>query len=319
MFSRLILAALVYAVAQTAVAQQYPTRPIRIIVPFAVGGPSDVMARLVGQKLTEVYGQQVVVDNRVGAGGNIGIGMAARATPDGYTILVVSSAYVVNPGLYTRSSYDPEKSFMPVSKMVASPNAFIAHPTLPAKSMQDLAKLVQASPGKWSMATPGIGTTPDLSAALFKLTTKLDYATVPFNGAGPTIVALLGNQLPVGCAAITPAIPHIQGGRLRALAVTSPKRTPTLPDVPTMAEAGFPGQESDTMQSMLVPTGTPQEIVKRLNADVVKILTQAEMREKLMGLGFDVVASSPEEFARQIRLEVGKWTKVIKQAGIKVE
>jgi len=319
MFSRLILAALVYAVAQTAVAQQYPTRPIRIIVPFAVGGPSDVMARLVGQKLTEVYGQQVVVDNRVGAGGNIGIGMAARATPDGYTILVVSSAYVVNPGLYTRSSYDPEKSFMPVSKMVASPNAFIAHPTLPAKSMQDLAKLVQASPGKWSMATPGIGTTPDLSAALFKLTTKLDYATVPFNGAGPTIVALLGNQLPVGCAAITPAIPHIQGGRLRALAVTSPKRTPTLPEVPTMAEAGFPGQESDTMQSMLVPTGTPQEIVKRLNADVVKILTQAEMREKLMGLGFDVVASSPEEFARQIRLEVGKWTKVIKQAGIKVE
>ena len=319
MFSRLILAALVYAVAQIAVAQQYPTRPIRIIVPFAVGGPSDVMARLVGQKLTEVYGQQVVVDNRVGAGGNIGIGMAARATPDGYTILVVSSAYVVNPGLYTRSSYDPEKSFMPVSKMVASPNAFIAHPTLPAKSMQDLAKLVQASPGKWSMATPGIGTTPDLSAALFKLTTKLDYATVPFNGAGPTIVALLGNQLPVGCAAITPAIPHIQGGRLRALAVTSPKRTPTLPDVPTMAEAGFPGQESDTMQSMLVPTGTPQEIVKRLNADVVKILTQAEMREKLMGLGFDVVASSPEEFARQIRLEVGKWTKVIKQAGIKVE
>ena len=319
MFSRLILAALVYAVAPTAVAQQYPTRPIRIIVPFAVGGPSDVMARLVGQKLTEVYGQQVVVDNRVGAGGNIGIGMAARATPDGYTILVVSSAYVVNPGLYTRSSYDPEKSFMPVSKMVASPNAFIAHPTLPAKSMQDLAKLVQASPGKWSMATPGIGTTPDLSAALFKLTTKLDYATVPFNGAGPTIVALLGNQLPVGCAAITPAIPHIQGGRLRALAVTSPKRTPTLPDVPTMAEAGFPGQESDTMQSMLVPTGTPQEIVKRLNADVVKILTQAEMREKLMGLGFDVVASSPEEFARQIRLEVGKWTKVIKQAGIKVE
>jgi tripartite-type tricarboxylate transporter receptor subunit TctC len=185
--------------------------------------------------------------------------------------------------------------------------------------MQELVNVVHASPGKWSMATPGIGTTPDLAAALFKLTTKLDYATVPFNGAGPTIVAILGNQLQMGCAAITPAIPHIQAGRLRALAVTTPKRTQTLPDIPTMTEAGFPGQESDTMQSMLVPAGTPQEIVRRLHSDVVKMLTPPDMREKLIGLGFDVVASTPEEFAREIRIEVAKWTKVIKQAGIKVE
>ncbi len=319
MFGRFVLAAALYAFGLSAIAQQYPSRPVRIIVPFAVGGPSDVMGRLVAQKLTELHGQQFVVDNRVGAGGNIGIGLAARATADGYTLLVVSSAYVVNPGLYAKSSYDAEKSFSPISKMVSSPNAFIAHPTLPAKSMQELVKLVRATPGKWSMATPGIGTTPDLSAALLKLTAKLDYATVPFNGAGPTIVAVLGNQLPMGCAAITPAIPHIQGGRLRALAVTSAKRTQTLPDVPTMAETGFPGQESDTMQSMLVPAGTPQPIVRQLHSDVVKILTQPDMREKLVGLGFEVVASTPEEFARQIRIEVAKWTKVITQAGIKVE
>ena len=319
MFRRFVFSLLLSALVPPALAQQYPTRPIRIIVPFAVGGPSDIMARIMAQKFTELHGQQVVVDNRVGAGGNIGMGIAANATPDGYTILVVSSAYVVNPGLYTKSSYDPEKSFIPVSKMVASPNAFIAHPTVPVKSMQELVKFIQANPKKFSMATPGIGTTPDLSAVLLKLTTKLDYPTVPFNGAGPVVVTILGNQLPVGCVAITPAVQHILAGRLRALAVTSAKRSPAIPDVPSMAEAGFPGQESDTMQGMLVPADTPLAIVKRLNADVVNILTQPDMREKLAGLGFNIVASSPQEFAQQIRIEVAKWTKVIKEAGIKVD
>lgn len=319
MLGRFAFALLVSAVVLPAAAQQYPARPIRIIVPFAVGGPSDIMARIMAQKLTEIHGQQIVVDNRVGAGGNIGIGIAANATPDGYTILVVSSAYVVNPGLYAKSSYDPYKSFSPVSKMVASPNAFISHPSVPAKSMQELVKLIQSAPGKFSMATPGIGTTPDLSAVLFKLTTKLDFPTVPFNGAGPVVVAILGNQLPAGCAAITPAVQHILGGRLRALAVTSAKRSPAIPDVPTMAEAGFAGQESDTMQGMLVPAGTPQAIVQRLHADVAKILSQPETRERLAALGFEIVASSPGEFAAQIRSEVMKWTKVVNDAGIKVE
>ena len=202
--------------------------------------------------------------------------------------------------------------------MVASPNAFIVHPAVPAKSMQDLVKLIQANPSKFSVATPGIGTTPDLTAALFKLTTKLDFPTVPHSGAGPVVVAILGNQIPVGCLAVTPAVPHILAGRLRALAVTSAKRMPTLADVPTLAEAGFPGQESDTMQGMFVPAGTPPAIVKLLHADVVKILSQPDMREKLIGLGFDVVANSPAEFAAQIRIEVAKWTKVINDAGIKV-
>jgi tripartite-type tricarboxylate transporter receptor subunit TctC len=319
MLVTIVLAALAAAFATPAAAQQYPARPIRIIAPFAVGGPTDVMARIMAQKLAELHGQQVVVDNRPGAGGNIGIGLAANATPDGYTVLVVSSAYVVNPGLYSRNTYDPSRSFIPISKMVASPNAFIVHPSVAAKSMQELVKLIQASPKKFSMATPGIGTTPDLSAVLFKLTAKLDYPTVPYNGAGPVVVAILGNQNPVGCAAITPAVQHILGGRLRALSVTSAKRAPAIPDVPTMAEAGFPNQESDTMQGMFVPAGTPRAIVKQLHADVVRILAPQEMRQKLAGLGFETVANTPEEFAAQIKVEVAKWTKVVSDAGIKVD
>ena len=318
MLSRIAFGLFLSALLLPAHAQQYPTRAVRIIAPFAVGGPTDVMARIVAQKLAEIHGQQFIVDNRAGAGGNIGIGLAANANPDGHTILVVSSADVVNPGLYSKSVYDPAKSFIPISKMVASPNAFIVHPAVPAKSMQDLVKLIQANPSKFSVATPGIGTTPDLTAALFKLTTKLDFPTVPHSGAGPVVVAILGNQIPVGCLAVTPAVPHILAGRLRALAVTSAKRMPTLADVPTLAEAGFPGQESDTMQGMFVPAGTPPAIVKLLHADVVKILSQPDMREKLIGLGFDVVANSPAEFAAQIRIEVAKWTKVINDAGIKV-
>lgn len=318
-FAPAMLAAAMCSLAAGASAQQYFSRPVRIIAPFAVGGPTDVIARIVAQKLTEMHGQPVVVENRVGAGGNVGIGIAANATPDGNTILVVSSAYVVNPGLYSKKVYDPYKSFIPISRMVVSPNAFIAHPSVPVKTMQELAKFIQANPKKFTMATPGIGTTPDLSAALFKLNLKLDYPTVPFNGAGPVVTAILGNQLPVGCSAITPAVPHIAAGRLRGLAVTSAKRTQSMAEVPTMAEAGFPGQESDTMQGMLVPAGTPPALVKRLHADVVQILSQSDLREKLAGIGFDIVASTPEQFTREIHAEVTKWTKVIKDAGIKVD
>ncbi|MGH8616579.1 MAG: Bug family tripartite tricarboxylate transporter substrate binding protein [Burkholderiales bacterium] len=306
-------------VAGSAFAQEYPSRPVRMIVPFAPAGPTDVIARIMAQKLTETLGQNVVIDNRPGAGGNIGIGMVANATPDGYTVLVVSSSFVLNPGLYAKIPYDPEKSFVPISNMAASPNIFAAHPTVPAKSMQELIKLVQGAPKKFSFATPGIGTTPDLSAVLFKLTTKTDVATIPYNGAGPAVAAVIANQVPLGCFAMPPATPHIQGGRLRALAVTSAKRSAVFPEVPTMAEAGLPGQEADTLQGLLVPAGTPAAVVQRLHADVVKILTQPETRDRISSLGFEIVASSPKEFAAQIRLEVAKWTKVVKEAGVKVE
>ena len=299
--------------------QPYPARPIRIIVAFAPGGPTDVIARIMAQKLTESLGQQVVVDNRPGAGGNIGIGMVANATPDGHTLLIVSSALVLNPGLYAKIPYDAEKSFSPVSNMAASPNVFIAHPSVPAKSMQELLKLAQGAPKKYSFATPGIGTTPDLAAVIFRLNNKADIASVPYNGAGPAVVAVIANQVPLGCVAMPPATPHIQGGRLRALAVTTAKRSPVLPDVPTMAESGFPGQESETLQGLLAPAGTPAAVIQRLHADVVKILAQPDTRERISALGFDIIASSPKEFAAQIKAEVVKWTKVVKDAGIKVE
>ena len=313
-----VLAAALLGAGATA-AQTYPARPLRIIVGFAPGGPTDVIARIVAQKLSESLGQQVVVDNRAGAGGNIGIGMVANATPDGYTILVVSSALVLNPGLYAKIPYDPEKSFSPISNMAASPNVFIAHPSVPVKSMQELFKLAQDAPKKYSFATPGVGTTPDLSAVIFKLATKADVATVPYNGAGPAVAAVIANQVPLGCMAMPPATPHIQSGRLRALAVTTGKRSPVLPEVPTMEESGFPGQESDTLQGMLVPAGTPAAVVRRLHADVVKVLAQPDTRERISALGFDIIASSPQEFAAQIKTEVAKWTKVVKEAGIKVE
>ena len=299
-------------------AQDYPTRPVRMIVPFAAGGPTDVIARVVAQKLTEGLGQQVVVDNRAGAGGNLGMGLAANAPADGHTLIVVSSSYVVNPGLYSSIPYDPYKSFIPVSNMAASPNVFTVHPSLAARNMKELLTLVAADPKKFSVATPGVGTTPDLSAQLLRLTTKLDFVTVPFGGAGPAVSSVVANQTPIGCTALPPTTPHIQGGRLRGIAVTGHKRAGAIPDVSTMAEVGFKGQEADTLQGLLVPAGTPKAIVDRLHGLVVKMMAQPDVKARVEGLGFDIIASSPAEFSAQVKVEVEKWTKVVKAAGIKV-
>jgi tripartite-type tricarboxylate transporter receptor subunit TctC len=312
-------APLLVAIAAPATAQSYPARPIRMIVPFAPGGPTDVVGRIVAQKLTDTLGQQVVVDNRAGAGGNIGMGLAAHSVPDGHTLLMVSSSFVVNPGLYEKIPYDPVKSFRPISNLAAAPNIYIAHPSVPAQGVADIVKLAQANPKKYSYGTPGIGTTPDLAAALFRFTTKIDIAAVPFNGAGPAIAAVVANQLPFGCVAMPGAAPHVKGGRLRGLAVTSAKRSSTFPEIPTMAEAGFANQESDTLQGLLVPTGTPAVIAERLYRDAMKVLQMPDARDRITSIGFDIVATTPAEFAAQIRAEVAKWTRVVKDAGIKVE
>jgi tripartite-type tricarboxylate transporter receptor subunit TctC len=300
-------------------AQGYPSRPIRLIVPFAPGGPTDIIARVVSPHIGEAMRQQIIVDNRAGAGGNIGMGLAAQATPDGHTLILVSSSFVVNPGLYGSIPYDPEKSFAPISNWAAMPNVFVTHPSVPAKTMQELVKLVQSSPRKYSFATPGIGTTPDLSAVLLRLTLKLDAANIPYNGAGPAVAATVGNQVALGCMALPPAQPHIQAGRLRALAVTSPKRSQVLPDVPTLAEAGYPGQEADTIQALLAPAGTPQSAVQRLHAESVQVLSRPEIRERIGAMGYEILASSPQELGARARAEVAKWRKVVKEAGIKVE
>jgi tripartite-type tricarboxylate transporter receptor subunit TctC len=298
---------------------QYPTKAVRMIVPFAPGGPTDVIARVVAAKLSEAWKEQVVVDNRAGAGGNIGMGMAANATPDGYTIAVVSSSYVVNPSLYAKIPYDPFKSFVPVTNVAASPNVFVAHPSVPAKTMRDLVAVTMKDSKKYSIATPGVGTTPDLSAELFKMTAKLDIVRVPFGGAGPAVASVIGNQVPLGCVAMPPATQHILGGRLRGLAVTSAKRSSALPDVPTMAESGFKGQEADTLQGVFVPAGTSKAIVNKIAADIKRLMAQPDTKQRVQELGFDIVASTPEEFGAQVKVEVEKWGKVIKAAGIKAE
>lgn len=311
------VAALVFACA--ALAQTWPARPVRMIVPFAPGGPTDVMARILAQKLSEGLGQQFVVENRAGAGGNIGMGIAAKSAPDGYTVLVASSSYVVNPSLYAKAGYDPYKDFAPVTVAAASPNVLVVHPSVPAKTVQELVALVRANPGRHNYAQPGTGTTPHLSGELFRLTFKLDIVNVPFNGAGPAVASAVGNQTPIAFIALPPAAPHIKSGALRALAVTSAKRAATLAEVPTMAESGAPDQEAETMQGVLLPAGTPREIVDRLQREIVRVVALPDVKERLAGLGFESVANTPEEFAAYIRAEVNKWAKVVREAGIKVE
>ena len=287
-----------------AAAAGYPDRPVKIVVPFAPAGPTDVMARLIAQKLSDSLKQQFYIENHPGAGGNIGMTHVAKSPPDGYTILVASS------------SYDPFKDFAPVTLAAASPNILVVHSDFPAKSVKELVELIKKNPGKYNYAMPGTGTTPHLAGELFKLTFKLDLTTVPFNGAGPAIQSAVAGHTPIAFTALPPTAPQVQAGKLRGLAVTSAKRSSALPDVPTMAEAGVSGQESETMQGILVPAGTPKEIVDLLNREIVKAMALPDVKEKCAQLGFDPVANTPDQFAAYIKKEVEKWGKVIKDANI---
>jgi tripartite-type tricarboxylate transporter receptor subunit TctC len=297
-------------------AQTYPDRQVKVIVPFAAGGPTDVMARLIAQKLSESLKQQFYVENHPGAGGNIGMTVVARANPDGYTILVASSSFVVNPSLYANNPYDAFKDFEPVTLAAASPNILVVNPELPVKTAKELVDLMKANPYKYAIANPGIGTTPQLAAELFKLALKLDVTSVPFGGAAPAIQSTVAGHTPIAFAAMPPAAPQVTGGKLRALAVTSAKRSSALPDVPTLAESGIKEQESETMQGVLVPAKTPKAIVDQLNAEIVKAMALPDVKEKCAQLGFDPVANTPEEFAGYIKKEVDKWSNVIRDANI---
>lgn len=316
MLSALSLAAATMLAGQV-VAQDYPSRPIRLIVPFAPGGASDVLARPVAQKLSEALGQQIVVDNRPGAGGNIGMGIAASAAPDGYTLLAVTSSFVLNPNLYSKVPYDPLKSFIPISKIAAAPEVFAVHPALPAKTLQDVVTIMRGDVKRRNIATPGVGTTNDLAAELFRILTKLDIVKVAYNGGGPALTAVMGNEVTLGCVSMPPAIPHIRSGRVRALAVTTAQRSPSLPDVPTMAEAGFK-LESEGIQGWLIPTGTPKAVVTKISSEIQRLVAQPEMKKRIVDLGYNVVGSTSDEFSEQIKEDLAKWGKVIKSAGIKI-
>ena len=302
-----------------AAAQQYPTRPLRIVVPFAAAGGSDVIARLVGQKLAESLGQPVIIDNRPGAGANIGIGIAAKAPPDGYTLLVSSSAFTVNPTLYQRIPYDPFRDFYPLTCLGSSPNMVAVTPSFAARSVKDLIELVRSQPGKHNYSSPGAGTTPHLSGEMFRIAFKLDLKHIPYGGAGPQVQSLIGGQVPIGFASVPSFAAQVKSGQLRGLAVTAEKRMSALPDVPAMGELGYSGMIGDTFQGMLIPAATPREITAKLHAHIMKALGASDVRERMTGLGFEVVGNTPEQFAAQIKNDIARWGKVIREAGIRAD
>ena len=310
--------ALALAVAASAHAQTYPSKPVRFVIPFAPGGPADIIARLTGQQLTEILGQPVVVESRAGAGGNIGAAAVAKSAPDGYTALVTTSAFAVNVSLSPNSGYDAERDFIPVAVVAKQANLIFVHPSVPAKNLAEL--LAVAKTGKLAFASPGSGTTPHLTAEnLFNLIWKLDMPAIHFRGAGPSAAAVVAGEPPVGAGAVATPLPFVKSGRLRALAVSSAKRVAALPDVPTFAESGFPGVEDDTWIGIFLPAGTPPAIVLRVNAAVNQALQNADMKEKLAALAFEPVGGTPQQFADYVKAEIVKWGKVVRAGNIKAE
>jgi tripartite-type tricarboxylate transporter receptor subunit TctC len=291
-------------------AQNYPDKPVRVIVGFAAGGPTDVIGRIVAQ---------FYIENLAGAGGNIASGVVAKAPPDGYTLLVISTGFVVNPSLYAQVPYDAVKDFAPITLVAASPNVMSINPSVPAQTVQELIALIKANPGKFSYAGPGIGSTPHLSAELFRIRFGLDLVHVPFAGAAPAIAAVIAGHVPIVFSAAPPAVAAIKDGQLRGLAVTAAKRITALPDVPTMAEEGVTDQEADTLTGIVAPAGTPPAIVEKLNMEIKRAVEQPDVRDKLAVLGFQPVLNTPEEFSARIRTEMAKWGKVVRDANIKIE
>ncbi len=297
----------------------YPDRPVKIVVPFAPAGPTDVIARIVADKLSISLGKQFYVENRAGAGGNTGTGAVATSPADGYTLIVVSTGFVVNPNLFAKVPYDPIKDFAPITNIAVSPNVMSVHPSVPAKDIKEFVALVKANPGKYSFSAPGVGSTPHLSGEIFRASQGIDMVTVQFTGAGPAIQSTLGGHTPVAFTAFPPAAPQIREGKLRALMVTGEKRVKGFDDIPTAAEAGLSGQEAYTLTGMLAPAGTPKAIIELLHREIVKIVALPDVQKRLDDLGFQVVANSPDEFAARIRSDLEKWGKVIRDAKIKVD
>jgi tripartite-type tricarboxylate transporter receptor subunit TctC len=300
-------------------AQTYPNRSVRVVVGFPAGGPTDVIARLVSQKLSESLGQQFYVENLGGAGGNIASGQVARATPDGYTIMAISTGFMVNPSLYAKVPYDPIKDFSAVTLVAVSPNVVVVNPQVPAKTLPELVQLIRDNPGKYSYAGPGVGSTPQLGGELFRLTYKLDLVHVPFTGAAPAVQATTGGHTPIAFTALPSSLAAIQAGQVRAIGVAATERAESLPDVPTFAEQGVKDQDADTLTGIVAPAGTPKAIVDLLAREIAKAVAQPDFRERLAVLGFKPVANTPDEFAARIKLEIEKWGKVVQAANLKIE
>jgi tripartite-type tricarboxylate transporter receptor subunit TctC len=304
------------ASAQTPGAAGYPARPVKVVIPFAPGGVVDIMGRLLAQKLSESLGRNFYIDNLGGAGGNIGVANAASSRPDGYTLLMTSSSFVVNPSLHKKIPYNPYKDFAPVTIAAASPNILVVNPSVSAKSVKELIAAIKQKPGTYSFGSPGTGTTPHLSGELFRLSFGLDMVHVPFTGAGPALEATVGGHIPIAFSSVPAAVPLIKGGALRALATTSSSRLSALPDLPTMAEAGAPGQEAETLLFVMFPAGTSKDIVDLVYRTIAKIVQTQDIRERFDALGFRPMSTTPDESAVRIKDEVVKWAKVIHDAHI---
>lgn len=298
----------------------YPNRPVRMIVPFPPGGANDIVARLIAQRLSEQWGKPVVIDNRAGAGGNIGMETGARADPDGYTLTIGSnSTLATNVVLEPSLPFDPRRDFAPVSLIIIAANALVMHPSLPANSTAEFIKLARSSARKLNFSSFGDGSSAHLTGEMFKSAAGVDMVHIPYKGGGPALAAVMGGEVQCTFANLSVALPQVKGGKVKAIGVTSARRATALPDLPTLAESGVPGFEATASVGLLVPAGTPRALVLRLNLDVHRVVNEAAMREQLQSRGLEIALSTPEEFARYIRSEIERWGKVVRDAGIRVK
>jgi len=306
-------------IANVAFAQTYPARPLRLIVAYAPGGSVDVIARIAAQKLGDALGQQVVVDNRPGAGGNVSAEIVARAVPDGYTLYVCSASLVANASLYRKIAYDPIRDFAPVTLLASAQSVLVVHPAFPATTVKDIIAFAKKAPGTINYASPGSGSSGHLTMELFKAMAGVDLVHVPYKVMSQLQADVIAGQIPIAFSTIPGALPHIQAGRMIAVAVSGARRSPALPNVPTVAEAGVPGYEATTWYPVLVPAHTPKAIVSRLNVELVAIVKAADLRERLLAMGVEPIGSTPEELAEHMKLELRKWAKVVEVAGARVD
>jgi tripartite-type tricarboxylate transporter receptor subunit TctC len=300
-------------------APNYPNRPIRIVVPWPPGGTTDILGRMVAQELTRAWGQQVIVDNRPGASGILGTELVAKAPPDGYTIGMIISTHVVSPSLYGKVPFDPIKDFAPITQMAFVTDFVCVNLSLPANNLKELVALMKARPGQINFASSGNGTSTHLAGELFKLTAGVDITHIPYKGGAPAIADLVGGQVQMMFGNATSILPFIRGNRVRVLGVTSAQRAPALPNVPTVAESGYPDFEVNEWYGVTAPAGTPRDIVEKLQAEIARFIKQPETRERLLQMGADVVASTPDEFSALIKADFEKWSRVVKQAGLKAD
>ena len=317
---RLVVLLFASLLASAAFAQPYPNKPIKIIVPFAPGGATDLIARAVGQKLTESMGQPVIVENRTGASGMLGADLVAKAAPDGYTLLMASTAEIaINPSLYEKMAYDPVKDLAPVTLAGITPLILVVNPNTPAKSVQELVAQAKSKPGSVSFASAGNGSVQHLSGELLKTITKADMTHVPYKGAAPALVDVLGGQVTMFFSGMPPAMPHVKSGKLKPIAVTTPKRSPAAPDVPTMAEAGIQGFDISNWFGVFAPAGTPEDVLNKLNAEIVKALALPDVKERLASQGAETVGNTRAQFAAFVAAETAKYAKLIKESGAKAD